>query len=119
MATEPFPRFQMRHRMELALEYGDVSVVEIAAAVGISRTTVSNYIHGRSNPRRSDLVVWADRCGVPFDWLVEGIEPVEPAPEVPIKKTTDRSKRARTQDSKYSRCSNGTPALLHNVRGAA
>lgn len=60
----------MRHRMELALEYGSVSVNDIARHLGVSRTTISNYLHGRTEPRRGDLIAWAMACGVPFDWLV-------------------------------------------------
>lgn len=58
--------------MALALEHGGVSVNEMAAHLGISRTTVSNYLHGRTKPRRGDLIAWAMRCGVPFEWLVNG-----------------------------------------------
>lgn len=72
MAAKPLPEFEMRHRMALALEYGSVDVNEMARELGSSRTTISNYLHGRTRPRRSDLVVWALRCGVPFEWIVEG-----------------------------------------------
>lgn len=70
MQRKPLPEFEMRHRMELALEYGSVSVNEMAAHLGTSRTTISNYLHGRTQPRRGDLIAWCLRCGVPFDWLV-------------------------------------------------
>lgn len=70
MQRNELPEFEMRHRMELALEYGSVTVSTMARHLGISRTTVSNYLHGRTQPRRSDLIAWALRCGVPFDWLV-------------------------------------------------
>jgi transcriptional regulator with XRE-family HTH domain len=88
MKLKHHPEFEMRHRMGLALEYGSVSVNEMARELGISRTTISNYLHGRTQPRRGDLIAWAMRCGVPFDWLVENemIEEVEPQPAV--KKST-------------------------------
>jgi transcriptional regulator with XRE-family HTH domain len=70
MKRKVLPEFEMRHRMELALEYGSVSVNEMARQLGVSRTTISNYLHGRTQPRRGDLIAWAMRCGVPFDWLV-------------------------------------------------
>lgn len=60
----------MRHRMGLALEYGSVSINEMARHLGASRTTISNYLHGRTQPRRADLIAWAMKCGVPFAWLV-------------------------------------------------
>lgn len=99
------PKFEMRHRMSLSLEYGSVSINDIARELGLSRTTVSNYLHGRTQPRRSDLRVWAMRCGVPFDWLVGPdstyeldevdikpaavTKPAKPAkPVKPVKRTT-------------------------------
>ena len=74
MKRNPYPKFEMRHRMALALEYGGVSVTDMATHLGVSRTTVSNYLHGRTQPPRTQLVNWALACGVPFDWLVEGTE---------------------------------------------
>lgn len=74
MAAKPLPEFEMRHRMSLALEYASVSINEMASELGASRTTISNYLHGRTKPRRPDLIVWALKCGVPFEWIVEGDE---------------------------------------------
>lgn len=62
----------MRHRMQLALEQADVSVSEIAAVLGVSRSTVSNYLHGRTEPRRGYLLVWARHCDVTLEWLIDG-----------------------------------------------
>lgn len=99
MRLKPTPEFEMRHRMELALEYGSVTVSEMARHLGISRTTISNYLHGRTRPRRGDLIAWAMRCGVPFDWLVgadsnhvlDGEETPAPAPPVKAKRTQSKS----------------------------
>src|SRR4051812_9001888 len=80
MAKEPIPQFEMRHRLQLALEYGNVSVTEMAETLDASRTTVSNYLHGRTKPRRPDLAMWALKCGVPLEWLVTGHTVVEAMP---------------------------------------
>lgn len=66
------PRFEMRHRLRIALEYGDVPVQEMARELGMSRTTVSNYLHGRTEPTRAVVDAWAERCGVPAEWLLTG-----------------------------------------------
>jgi transcriptional regulator with XRE-family HTH domain len=66
------PQFEMRHRMLLALEYSGVSVNEMAAELELSRTTISNYLHGRTRPRRGELIQWALKTGLPFEWLVSG-----------------------------------------------
>lgn len=98
MKRNALPEFEMRHRMELALEYGSVSVNEMARYLGISRTTISNYLHGRTEPRRGDLIAWSMRCGVPFDWLVgsdsDHLVDDEPAP---VSAPTERPKRSRTK----------------------
>lgn len=86
MAREPIPQFEMRHRMQLALEYGNVSVNEMAETLDASRTTVSNYLHGRTTPRRPVLRMWALKCGVPFEWLITGETEAELPTGKPAKK---------------------------------
>jgi DNA-binding transcriptional regulator YiaG len=91
MAKQAVPQFEMRHRMELALEYGNISVSEIAAELGMSRTTISNWLHGRTEPRRRDLIVWALTCGVPLEWIIDGTVPdAAPAEAEKPKKRTRR-----------------------------
>lgn len=97
MRAKPVPEFEMRHRMSLALEYASVSVNDMAEHLGISRTTVSNYLHGRTKPQRAHLIAWALRCGVPFEWLVNGDNDTrEPA------KPTKRTKKASTSPAAES-----------------
>lgn len=69
------PRFELRHRLSIALEYASVPVQEMARELGVSRTTVSNYLHGRTEPTRSVVDTWARRCGVPAEWLLTGRSP--------------------------------------------
>ena len=95
MRKEEVPVFSMRHRMALSLEYGEISVNEMADRLQVSRTTVSNYLHGRTQPRYPDLVVWSMVTDVPLDWLVEGVIP-DITPEV-------APKRARKQGNRTSR----------------
>jgi len=72
---DDLPRFELRHRMALALEWGKVSIAAMAEELELSRYTISNYLHGRTRPSRAVLRVWAMRCGVPFDWLLTGVDP--------------------------------------------
>ena len=69
------PRFEQRHRMQLALEHANVRPHQMASELEIHRNTVSNYLHGRTKPRRRDLIVWAQVCQVDLDWLVSGTVP--------------------------------------------
>jgi len=91
MKQQPVPQFELRHRMQLALEWSGVSVGDMAAELGASRTTVSNYLHGRTKPRRPDLIVWAFKCGLPFDWLVNGAD--IPAEEATVEKAPSKTRR--------------------------
>jgi transcriptional regulator with XRE-family HTH domain len=77
------PRFELRHRMALALEHGQVSKDAMADEIGCGVTTIRNYLRGRTVPSRAVLVAWALRCGVPFDWLAHGTEhPNDPNTQV-------------------------------------
>jgi transcriptional regulator with XRE-family HTH domain len=66
------PRFELRHRMALALEFGGVSRDEIAAELDVHKNTITNYVKGHTPPPRAVLRVWALRTGVPFEWLLTG-----------------------------------------------
>lgn len=62
----------MSWRLRRALEYGRVSVAEMARELGVNRATVSRWMHGSSRPRAAYLKVWALRCGVRYEWLFDG-----------------------------------------------
>jgi transcriptional regulator with XRE-family HTH domain len=70
--TSAVPRFEVRHRLQLALEHADVSVGEMADELGVHRNTIGRYLHASKPPSRAVLRVWAMRCGVPFAWLETG-----------------------------------------------
>ncbi|MFF5793948.1 helix-turn-helix domain-containing protein [Paeniglutamicibacter sp. NPDC012692] len=67
-------RFEMdiHDRMRKALRVADVSVQEIAEAVGINRNSVSAWLNGRSKPNDIQLKKFALRTGAPLEWLVKG-----------------------------------------------
>ena len=65
-------------RMRKALREAGIGVGEIAAYLGVARTTVSNWINGRIEPSVQTLRLWAFRCGVDYEWLRGGCPP--PAP---------------------------------------
>jgi len=55
--------------MTKALKVSRVGVSEMAAYLGVSRTSVSNWINGRVTPSVQTLRLWAMRTGVQFEWL--------------------------------------------------
>ncbi len=77
MSTYTVPQFEARHRLALALEAADVEPEDMAQALGVSRTTVYNYMAGTRNPKLGMVKQWALRCSVPWQWIVTGELPDE------------------------------------------
>lgn len=77
--TGTVPAWTMPDRLRKAREHAGLHQTELAAALGISRASISNYESGRTSPPRPTLMVWAMRCGVPLSWL----EDDEPRSAVP------------------------------------
>lgn len=70
--TANAPEWDLADRLRKALREAEVSSQEMAEYLEIGRHTVSNWINGRTRPRKSDLRLWAMRCGVPYEWLATG-----------------------------------------------
>lgn len=70
------PEIQVRHRLRIAREHAGLEQDQLADFIGVSRNTVYNYEHGRTNPRRIVLNAWALATGVPVGWLMTGEQPV-------------------------------------------
>lgn len=62
----------MGDRMRKALEHNDYSVQSAADYFGVTRGTVSNWIHGRTPVPLASLRLWAMWTGVPLEWLQTG-----------------------------------------------
>ncbi|WP_298227629.1 helix-turn-helix transcriptional regulator [Gryllotalpicola sp.] len=61
-----------------ALGLHDVSSNEMAEYLGVSRTTISNYLNGRTKPNRATLREWAIKTGAPLVYLQTGALPDNP-----------------------------------------
>lgn len=66
------PEFNLADRMRKSLREAGLGVGEMADYLGVSRSAVSNWINGRIVPTGPSLRLWALRCGVSVDWLVNG-----------------------------------------------
>lgn len=66
------PAFELRHRLARALEIADLTNEQMAEVLGVSTTTIRNYVSGRTSPKDGMLRQWALRCGVPYQWLKTG-----------------------------------------------
>ncbi|MCU4295496.1 XRE family transcriptional regulator [Brevibacterium permense] len=74
--------FTRADRLAKSLTASGVSSQEMADYLEVSRNTISNWINGRTSPRRPDLLAWALRTGVPIDWIESG-ELKNPRPDGP------------------------------------
>jgi DNA-binding XRE family transcriptional regulator len=70
-AEREVPRWDTADRMRKALREADIGVQEMAAYLGVARNTVSTWINGRIEPSTQTLRLWALRCGVSYEWLVD------------------------------------------------
>lgn len=69
------PTWDTADRLRKSLRHSDATVGQMADYLGVSRTSVSNWINGRVEPSTQTLRLWALRCGVPYDWLRHGVSP--------------------------------------------
>lgn len=67
--TNPY-EFTQGDRLRKSLEVSGISSNDMAAHLHMSRTTVSNYLHGRTEPRVSIVRDWAEYTGAPVGWLL-------------------------------------------------
>jgi transcriptional regulator with XRE-family HTH domain len=63
---------QLASRLAWARESAGITQAELAAQLGISRRTVSNYETGAQRPKLNRLVLWANTCDVDASWLAGG-----------------------------------------------
>jgi transcriptional regulator with XRE-family HTH domain len=66
------PEWDTADRMRKALRTSGVGSQEMADYLGVSRTSISNWIGGRVAPSRQTLRLWALRTGVSYEWLCHG-----------------------------------------------
>ena len=69
------PVFEVSDRVRKAREFSGATQGELAASLGVSRTTLARIEQGLSNPRRPALIAIAMATGVDLDWLETGKPP--------------------------------------------
>jgi transcriptional regulator with XRE-family HTH domain len=63
------PQWTIGDRMRKARENAGLKQADLAAEIGIGRTSAVNYESGHSVPSRPVLLAWALRTRVPLEWL--------------------------------------------------
>jgi transcriptional regulator with XRE-family HTH domain len=67
--------FDLFDRLHKAMRLSGHTSTTLAAALGVHRNTVSNYLSGRTQLDRRTLIAWSFACGVPLEWLENGTAP--------------------------------------------
>ena len=75
------PKVELRHRLLIAREAAGMDQGELAARMGVSRSTISSAENGKGHARRTTLNAWALACGVPITWILTGQPPAGPDPD--------------------------------------
>jgi len=77
MTTDPgrVPDWTIGDRLSKALRSSGIGVQEMAQSLGLSRNTLTNYLHDKTRVPRPTLILWAMRTGVSLSWLETGIPP--------------------------------------------
>lgn len=71
------PEWTLADRLRKAREHANMEQLDLAAASGISRATISGAERGATTPHRSTLMLWASATGVSIQWLETGEAPSE------------------------------------------
>ena len=66
------PPIELKHRLRIAREYAGMEQGDLAEAMGVTRSTISNAETGKGHPQRTTINLWALACGVPASWLKTG-----------------------------------------------
>lgn len=79
--TSAVPAWTLGWRLQRALSHAGIGTQEMADEMGVARSTISRWVNDHGAPPRQAFVKqWALRCGVPYEWLSEGVEPQDPTP---------------------------------------
>lgn len=68
------PEWTTGDRLRKAREWAGISTSRMAEELGVERSTISRWEHGRGGVRRQTLLAYALRCSVPIEWLEAGEE---------------------------------------------
>lgn len=98
--TNRVPEFDTSDRARKARISAGLDQNQMQELTGISRTTITAIEHGRVQPRKSTMMLWAIATGVNFDWLMTGKVPDEGGnDEAPNSKESGASDESRLSES--------------------
>ncbi|MGP3702108.1 helix-turn-helix transcriptional regulator [Corynebacterium diphtheriae] len=69
------PEIGIRHRIAIARDVAGMKQVDLASAIGVSRSTVASIEQGVREPRRGEVIAISFATGVSLQWLETGKTP--------------------------------------------
>lgn len=63
------PEWTLADRLRKARVHAGIEAQEMADWLRVGRSTISNYETGRNGVPYSTVVLWAELCRVPLEWL--------------------------------------------------
>lgn len=103
--------------MNKALAHAGVTHLEMAEHLGVNPSTMRTWTSGRIRPRAGMLRQWALRCGVPYEWLLNGWVTGDTPPSVDTKLTVTQEAKPRVQRCTRSDAPN--QGRFPDIRGIA
>lgn len=75
--NQDIPQWDVADRLHKSLRVTGLSVQDMADELEVHRNTVSAWLNGRSRPKKTQLIAWALKTGLPYEWLAhgDGMEP--------------------------------------------
>jgi transcriptional regulator with XRE-family HTH domain len=68
-AVGRIPEWTKADRLGKALDHAGIKTQDMAEFLGVHRNTVGNYINGRTEADKRTVMLWAQRTGVPVEWI--------------------------------------------------
>lgn len=91
--VETIPEWTLGWRLQRALAHAGISAEEMGRELGVTRATISRWMHDRGGaPRLIYVKQWALRTGVPLAWLQDGVVPDADAPTPPPRSAANAGK---------------------------
>lgn len=66
------PTLTLPDRLKLALRQAGCTRAGMASGMGVSESTINNWLCGRTSPGHADVLLWAQLCAVDHVWLEHG-----------------------------------------------
>ena len=81
---------ELKHRLRQAMVYKGINATELSEKIGITKSAMSYYLSGRSEPKANRLYVLAKALDVSEAWLLGYDVPIDRAEDLQEKCTLEK-----------------------------